>query len=175
MTTFDATGERVALRRPAAADTEEFTALMRDSREFHFPWIDPPKTAEQYEAYLRSRQAPGDDGFLICARQTNAIVGFINLNSIVRRSFQSAYLGYAVGARYARQGMMAEAMSLLTSYAFDVMKLHRLEANIQPENRSSLALVQRCGFRREGLSPRYLQVFGQWRDHERWALLADQT
>src|SRR5438552_7089800 len=101
MTTFDATGERVALRRPAAADTEEFTALMRDSREFHFPWIDPPRTAEQYEAYLRSRQAPGDDGFLICARQTNAIVGFINLNSIVRRSFQSAYVGYTIGARYA--------------------------------------------------------------------------
>jgi ribosomal-protein-alanine N-acetyltransferase len=69
---------------------------------------------------------------------------------------------------------MTDGMRLVTRYAFDEMKLHRVEANIQPDNIASIALVRKCGFRLEGFSPRYLQVFGEWRDHERWALLADE-
>jgi ribosomal-protein-alanine N-acetyltransferase len=64
-------------------------------------------------------------------------------------------------------------MRLLVRHAFTAMKLHRLEANIQPGNQASIALVKRCGFEREGYSPRYLKIGGRWRDHERWAIRAD--
>lgn len=173
MPSFDAQGSRVGIRRPTEADCDQFIALMQASERFHEPWVDPPKTAEKYLSYLKTRQAPGDDGFLICEVRTDKIVGVINLNCIVRGAFHSAYLGYYVGAEFARRGYMGEAMRLVTHYAFTRMGLHRLEANIQPQNVASIELVRKCGFRKEGFSPRYLQVMGQWRDHERWALLAD--
>ena len=76
-------------------------------------------------------------------------------------------------APFAGRGYMSEAMRLLVRHAFTTMKLHRLEANIQPGNQASIALVKRCGFEREGYSPRYLKIGGRWRDHERWAIRAD--
>ncbi len=68
---------------------------------------------------------------------------------------------------------MTEAADLAVRYAFDTLGLHRVEANIQPGNAPSIALVRRLGFAREGFSPRYLRISGEWRDHERWARLAD--
>jgi len=73
-------------------------------------------------------------------------------------------------AAFAHRGMMTQAVRLMARYAFDEIALHRLEANIQPANLASIALVQRVGFRKEGFSPRYLQINGVWCDHERWAL-----
>jgi ribosomal-protein-alanine N-acetyltransferase len=67
---------------------------------------------------------------------------------------------------------MREALEAIVRHAFRVMKLHRLEANIQPGNRASIALAKSCGFRKEGFSPRYLKIGGRWRDHERWAIVA---
>ena len=174
MSSFDAAGATVGIRRPTFADCDEFISLMQASQEFHHPWVDFPKTPGRYDAYVRSRQTPTEDGFLICERQANRIVGVINLNCIVRGFLQSAYLGFGVGAQFARQGHMAEGLNLVTAYAFSEMGLHRLEANIQPANLASIALVRRCNFGKEGFSPKYLQVFGEWRDHERWALLADE-
>ena len=175
MAEYHAIGERVAIRRPAAGDRDEFVALMLASREFHYPWVDPPKSAVAFDEYLRIRRKPEMDGFLVCVRETGAIAGYINLSVIVRGFFQSCFLGYAIGAPYAGKGYMTEAMKLVTRYAFGEMKLHRVEANIQPGNAASIALARACGFRREGFSPKYLQVFGEWRDHERWALLADDV
>ncbi len=86
-------------------------------------------------------------------------------------AFRSAYLGYYIGAPYARQGYMSEGIRLILQYAFKQLKLHRLEANIQPENLASIALVKRSGFVKEGYSRRYLKIGGRWRDHERWAIL----
>jgi ribosomal-protein-alanine N-acetyltransferase len=68
---------------------------------------------------------------------------------------------------------MTAGLRLVIRRAFVTLRLHRLEANIQPGNRASIALVSRCGFEREGFSPLYLKVGGRWRDHERWAILAD--
>jgi [ribosomal protein S5]-alanine N-acetyltransferase len=173
MSSFIAQGKSVAIRRPVPADCEEFIALMEASKDFHYPWTDFPKTRERFDAYLRTRQASTEDGFLVCLPQTNRIVGVINLNCIVRGFLQSAYLGYCIGATFARRGYMTEGMQLAAQVAFGELGLHRLEANIQPENLASIALVRKNGFRKEGFSPKYLQVYGQWRDHERWALLAD--
>lgn len=130
----------------------------------------PPVTDRQWMAYLARRRRPDSPGFLVCRLADGAIVGGININEIVRGVFQSGYLGYQVGAPYARQGYMTEALALTVRIAFGRLRLHRVEANIQPGNKASIALVRRAGFRREGLSRRYLKIDGRWRDHERWAL-----
>jgi ribosomal-protein-alanine N-acetyltransferase len=74
---------------------------------------------------------------------------------------------------YAAQGYMQEALTLVMEIAFCQLGLHRLEANIQPGNSASIALAKRCGFQKEGFSPRYLKINGDWKDHERWAILKE--
>jgi ribosomal-protein-alanine N-acetyltransferase len=170
---FLAEGERVGIRRPSAEDADEFVSLMSASAAFHRPWGEYPATREKFDEYLARRQLPHEDGFLVCERSSGAIVGVININAIIRGFFQSGYLGYYVGERFAGRGYMSEGLRLVTRYAFEELKLHRVEANIQPGNLASIALARKCGFRREGYSPRYLMICGEWRDHERWALLAD--
>jgi len=105
--------------------------------------------------------------------QDNAIAGAINLSQIFHGGFQSAYLGYFMGAPFAGKGYATEALQLMLRHAFKTLKLHRIEANVQPGNVASIALVQRTGFVREGYSRRYLKICGKWRDHERWAIIAD--
>ena len=104
------------------------------------------------------------------------VVGVVNLSQIVfTPSARHAYLAYHGMVAMAGRGLMTEAVGLAVGHAFGPIGLHRLEANIQPGNTRSLALVKRLGFRLEGFSPRYLRIDGEWRDHERWALLADES
>jgi ribosomal-protein-alanine N-acetyltransferase len=163
----------VVLRRPAWGDRKDFLAMVRASRALHRGWVDPPRDAVRYAAYLRRVRRPSQRGFLALHGQSGEIVGVVNLLEIVRGSFECAYLGYYANARFAGQGYMREAVALALERAFGPIGLHRVEANIQPANRRSIALVESLGFRREGFSPRYLRVAGSWRDHERWALLRD--
>lgn len=165
---------RVYLREPDRRDQQEFTKLMRASRSFHRPWATAPTDDDRFSAYLADSRRPDFEAMLVCRLDDDAIVGFFNLSQIVRRSLQSAYLGYAAGKPYAGQGYMREGIELVLRRAFTTLKLHRIEANIQPGNRASVALAQGAGFRREGFSPRYLKIGGRWRDHERWALLAEE-
>ncbi len=165
---------RVYLRAPGPADQQEFIKLMRASRSFHRPWATAPTDDDRFAAYLTDARRPDFEAMLVCRHADEAIVGFFNISQIVRRSLQSAYLGYAAGKSYAGQGYMREGIELVLRRAFTTLKLHRLEANIQPGNRASIALAQGAGFRREGFSPRYLKIGGRWRDHERWALLAEE-
>jgi ribosomal-protein-alanine N-acetyltransferase len=165
--------ERVYLRPPTARDRDEFIALMRVSRSFHRPWATAPTDDDRFAAYLADSRRPDFEAMLLCRQEDLAILGFLNLSQIVRRSLQSAYLGYAAGQPYAGQGYMREGIQLVLRYGFGELKLHRIEANIQPGNLASIALARGAGFRREGFSPRYLKIAGRWRDHERWAMLAD--
>jgi ribosomal-protein-alanine N-acetyltransferase len=107
---------------------------------------------------------------LVCLRDGGAIAGVVNVNSIIRGRFQSASIAYAAFAPTAGKGYMSEGLALVVRYAFEGLRLHRLEAQIQPENRASIALVRRTGFRQEGISPDLLFIDGAWRDHERWAI-----
>ncbi len=146
---------------------------MRASRNLHRPWLAPP-TPESFETMLRHVEEERYEPMLICRREDGAIVGFINISQIVRGGFQSAYVGYGAVAAYAGHGYMREGLELVLARAFTELGLHRLEANIQPGNRASIALVRGVGFVREGFSERYLKIGGRWRDHERWAIRAEQ-
>ena len=145
---------------------------MRRSRRLHRPWVAAPATLAAYRRYVRRTRTPSHAGYLI--RHEGELVGVVNVSEIVRGNFHSAYLGYYAFAPHAGQGLMAEGLALVIRDAFRRLRLHRVEANIQPGNKASLRLVRRLGFRREGYSLRYLKIGGRWRDHERWALLADQ-
>ncbi|MCP3753955.1 GNAT family N-acetyltransferase [Streptomyces sp. TBY4] len=171
-----AQGARVGLRPYRPADGPEFTARARESRGLHRPWLFPPATLEEYEPWA-ARLAAGEDraGFLVCERGTGAVAGFVNVNNIVRGAFRCGALGYGAFAHAAGRGLMREALELVLGHAFAAggLALHRLEANVQPGNTASIALVRGLGFRLEGLSPEFLHVDGAWRDHERWAVTAE--
>ncbi|HEX3804312.1 MAG TPA: GNAT family protein [Solirubrobacteraceae bacterium] len=164
---------RVYVRPPRNSDENEFVALMRDSRGFHRPWASAPTDSARFAGYLEDSNRTDFEAFLVCRTDDDQIVGFFNISQIARGSLQSAYLGYAAAQRYAGQGYMREAIELVLQVAFVELRLHRLEANIQPGNQASIALARGAGFKREGFSPRYLKISGRWRDHERWALLAE--
>ncbi|WP_457514500.1 GNAT family N-acetyltransferase [Streptomyces sp. TE33382] len=169
-----ARGPRTALRRFTAADAEEFTARARESRAHHHPWLFPPEHPGTYAVYTgHLADDPSREGFLVCEPAAGgAIAGFININNIVLGGFCCGALGYGAFAHAAGRGLMSEALGLVLAHAFGPLGLHRLEANIQPGNAPSIALVRRAGFRLEGLSPDFLFVDGAWRDHERWAITA---
>jgi ribosomal-protein-alanine N-acetyltransferase len=163
-------GKRVYLRGPRESDRAEFVRLARASRDLHRPWVYAPETGRQYDAYLTRARHPSERCFLVVDRGDESLVGVYNLSQIARGFFQSAYLGYYGFAERAGQGLMAEGLELVLRQTFRHLKLHRLEANIQPGNERSRRLVERAGFVYEGYSPGYLKIGGRWRDHERWAI-----
>jgi [ribosomal protein S5]-alanine N-acetyltransferase len=164
----------VSVSAPAPADCDEFIAAALASKAGMLPWVDPPDSPERYAAYLERSARVDFECFLVRHRDCGRLVGFVNINNIVRGGFQSGYLGYAGFATHAGKGLMSAGVAAVVGTAFGRLGLHRVEANIQPANARSITLVKRLGFRREGLSPHYLMVDGQWRDHERWAILADE-
>ncbi|MCC6193858.1 MAG: GNAT family N-acetyltransferase [Burkholderiales bacterium] len=170
-------GPRVYLRPPRNSDVSAFLAAARASRSLHGPWTRPPDTAARYAAFVERyapRGAPTTHaGYLVCRREDNALVGVFNLSEIVRGAFCSAYLGYFGFAPYARRGYMTEGMALVLDVAFRTLRLHRVEVNIQPTNVRSLRLARRIGLAREGFSRRYVKIGGRWRDHVRFAMLAE--
>lgn len=154
------------------ADQAEFLAATLRSRKLHRPWVSPPVGPTGFRALAEGSRGPVNLGYVVRHARTDELVGFINISNIVRGFFQSAYLGYYAFAGHECQGLMRAALGLAVRMAFTELKLHRLEANIQPGNAASIALVRSCGFSKEGYSPRYLKIRGRWRDHERWAILA---
>lgn len=172
-----AQGPRVGIRHFTEEDADEFTARARESRDLHRPWLFPPETAQAYAAYARPRiESPATEPLLVCEGEAGgAIAGYININNIVRGGFLSGTLGYGAFAHAAGRGLMSEGLGLVLRHAFGPLGLHRLEANIQPRNHASIALVHRAGFRLEGFSPAFIFVDGAWRDHERWAITSDMV
>lgn len=155
---------------PSARDEREFLDFVRENRRHHRPGVYPPATPAKFRDYLKRCRRTDFAGFLVRRREDGALVGVFNLSQIFRGGFQNAYLGYYGSALLGRRGYMSEGLSHLVKHAFRTMKLHRIEANVQPGNEASIALLKRAGFRKEGFSPRYLRVGGRWRDHERWAI-----
>jgi ribosomal-protein-alanine N-acetyltransferase len=158
--------------RPATND--DGPALIRahfESRALHAPWAEPFTDEAGFDAWLAQTRTGRKLSFLV--EWQGRLAGVVNLSEITRGALLSAYLGYYALAGCDGQGVMTEGVRQAVAHAFGPLGLHRVEANIQPGNARSIALVRRLGFRLEGFSPRYLYIAGSWRDHERWAKLAD--
>ncbi len=167
-------GRRVYLRFAARGDRSDWCALREANLEHNRPWeptlAGDPTSDERFDRLLRTQRTSDARRYLLCRRSDEAILGMINFGQIVRGAFQNAYLGYWIGVDHVRRGYMTEGVRLSLRHAFVDLGLHRVEANIKPDNQASLALARRIGFREEGFSPRYLQIAGQWADHVRFAM-----
>jgi [ribosomal protein S5]-alanine N-acetyltransferase len=166
-------GKKCFLRYPTIEDCAEFIALSKSSRKFHRNLVNPPKDEESFERYIERNEAKENEFLLICQKDDGKIAGAINLSQIFRLSFQNCYLGYYLFADFTGKGIMTEAVGLILRHAFQNLKLHRVEANVQPENLPSIAVLQRNGFTKEGFSRKYLKIGGKWRDHERFAIIKE--
>ena len=120
----------------------------------------PPDTPERFAAYIEHASREDQAVYVVRHDSCGGVVGYVSVGNIVRRAFQSAYLGYGGFEGHARQGLMGAGLWAVVDMAFGELGLHRVEANIQPANASSIGLVSRLGFEWEGFSPRYLLLRG---------------
>jgi ribosomal-protein-alanine N-acetyltransferase len=166
-------GFRTRIQPPVPEDEEVFLAAMQDSVGLHYPWVSAPKDHAGWQRYMTRLERDNEAGFLVKRLEDAALCGVVNLNIITYEALCGAYVSYFGVAGQAEKGYMKEGLSQVIRHAFEKLGLHRLEANIQPENLPSIGLAQSVGFKYEGFSPRFLKIKGEWCDHERWALLAD--
>lgn len=173
--------ERVTLRYPRSGDYTQWSQLREESRTFLGPWEptwapdELSKSAYRRRIHRYTREIHSDVAypFFVLRREDNALIGGCTLSNVRRGVTQSVSLGYWVGAKYARQGFMTAAVTLLAPFVFRTLGLHRLEAACIPENEASRKLLLRCGFKEEGRARRYLQINGRWQDHILFAMLED--
>lgn len=159
----------VFIKKLSVDDQDNFVRAMQRSRDFHYPFVSSPQSESEFKVYLQKSDSDNNQSYLAMASKQE-IVGVFNLNEIVYGVFQSAYLGYYACVEHAGKGLMSQGLKALLRHVFEDLKLHRLEANIQPTNMASLHLVAKNGFRKEGFSPRYLKLNGAWQDHFRYAM-----
>jgi ribosomal-protein-alanine N-acetyltransferase len=171
--------DRLVLRQPLMQDFRPWTELRRESRDFLIPWepewADDHLSRKAFTNRVSWAQRSISNGsamplFLI-RREDDRLIGAITLDNIRRGPAQAGTLGYWVGERFARQGYMREAIEAVVHYAFQRLDLSRLEAACLPENDPSRRLLERCGFKYEGVAQSYLQINGRWRTHVLYAAL----
>jgi ribosomal-protein-alanine N-acetyltransferase len=162
----------VLLTPLTSTDVTSFVQAVQRSSSLHKGWVEPPSTPAAFEQYI------GTDGEVrqryAIRNSSGELVGIANVNAIIRGAFQNGCLGFYSFVPYNGQGYMRSALTGLIALAFTEHVLHRLEANVQPENVRSCSLIESLGFRLEALSPRYLRVAGVWRDHKRYALTCEE-
>jgi [ribosomal protein S5]-alanine N-acetyltransferase len=174
-------GDGVMLRTPQMTDFEEWAALRETSREFLTPWeptwpIDDltrgafRRRIKRYAEDLRSDQGYA---FLIVRYTDGALVGGLTLANIRRGVAQAGSIGYWIGLPYIRQGYMSAAVRAVIPFAFESLRLHRLEAACIPTNTGSVRLLEKTGFVREGYAREYLCINGTWQDHLLYGRLND--
>ena len=166
-------GTKLYLRYPTDKDLFELTRLNLASKNLHRGLVKPPTDEKTFTDYLKRNESAENECLLICDTETGKIIGAINLSQIFRGIFQNCYLGYYIGAEFAGKGFMTEAVNLILRFAFVNLKLHRVEANVQPHNSASIAVLRKNNFTKEGFSRKYLKIGGRWRDHERWAKIIE--
>jgi ribosomal-protein-alanine N-acetyltransferase len=163
-------------------DADEWSRLRRANEDWLSPW-EPSSpvpwsdrhTPASYRAMRRAvaRRARLGTSVPLAVRVEGRLAGQVTLDNIVRGAMRGGHLGYWIDRRVAGQGMASLAVALVCDHAFGAVGLHRVEADIRPENLPSRRLVERLGFRQEGLLRRFLDIDGDWRDHLAYALLAE--
>ena len=178
-------GPRVLLRSPRATDVPEVRRVLRRNENHLRPWSpapppgeDPTSLTEISKAILRQRREwKRGEAYLFYVTlrgDAETIIGRVALTSVVRGAFRNAYLGYWIDADYQNRGLMTEAVAQATTFAFEQVKLHRVQAAVMPANAGSLRLLDKLAFRREGVALRYLQIAGRWEDHVIFAVTTEE-
>lgn len=170
--------DRMVLRLPAHGDFGAWTALRHESRAFLTPW-EPvwhhdhlTRKSFTNRVYWAQRANRGQTSLpLFMVRHDGVLVGAITLDNIRRGPAQTGTLGYWIGAPFARQGYMAEAIGAVVAHAFGAMDLSRIEAACLPENVASRGVLEKSGFKYEGVAQSYLQIHGRWRNHVLYSIL----
>ena len=165
--------QRIYLRRLQETDFDELVLRFESSVKHLKGYAATTFDRKRFESMLASADVESNEAFLICLKNDDSIVGQINLSQIFRKQFQNAYLGYQLFSGFTGKGYMKDAVAKVLRYAFKEIQLHRVEANVQPGNTPSIAVLKRNGFTKEGYSRRYLKIGGKWRDHERWAIIRE--
>ncbi|MBB6012220.1 ribosomal-protein-alanine N-acetyltransferase [Aquamicrobium lusatiense] len=174
-------GDKVRLRMPQASDYREWAELRAISRAFLEPW-EPRWMPDEFERsawrlrinhYRRDYAQGAAMAFFMYERGHGRLVGGITLGNIRHGVSKSAQIGYWIGQPYAGQGLMTDAVKTLSRFAFGELTLHRIEAACIPENSRSIRVLEKAGFRREGLLRSYLRINGVWQDHYLYARIAD--
>ncbi|WP_108681482.1 GNAT family N-acetyltransferase [Methyloceanibacter sp. wino2] len=171
--------DRVLLRAPQMSDYPAWAELRAASQDFLVPWeplwapdeLSRASFRRRIRHYLRDMREDMGYALFVYDAQSTALVGGITLCNVRRGVTQSCTLGYWVGEAYARQGYITAAVRAVVPFVFDSLELHRLEAACLPTNTASMRLLERVGFKKEGLARRYLRINGDWRDHLLYALL----
>lgn len=171
--------DRVLLRAPQMSDYPAWAELRAASQDFLVPWeplwapdeLSRASFRRRIRHYLRDMREDMGYALFVYDTHSTALVGGITLCNVRRGVTQSCTLGYWVGAAYARQGYITAAVRAVVPFVFDSLELHRLEAACLPTNTASMRLLERVGFKKEGLARRYLRINGDWRDHLLYALL----
>jgi [ribosomal protein S5]-alanine N-acetyltransferase len=172
--------KRLTLRLPEPGDYRDWAALRSSSRSFLEPWeprwaadeLDRAAWRQRLSRYLEDYAMGTAVPFFIVESETDALIGGITLGNIRYGVAQTGQIGYWLGERYAGRGLMFEALGLLIPYCFETLRLHRIEAACIPDNLRSMRLLEKAGFRREGLLRSYLRINGVWQDHYLYALIA---
>jgi ribosomal-protein-alanine N-acetyltransferase len=168
----------VELRLPEPEDAEAFLDLVVRNRD-HFRPYEPRRPPayftlagqrDQIAAARRQAQLGERFEFGVWDRNGSGLVGRISLGGISRGALQNAYLGYGIDREHGGRGYASQAVTLAVRVAFDDLGLHRVQAAVVPENKASARVLEKCGFREEGLARRYLFLDGQWKDHRMFAL-----
>ena len=171
--------ERMTLRPPIHGDFRQWAALREASAEFLTPW-EPTWAGDHLtrksftnRVYWAQRSITNGTAvpLFLVRREDDRILGAITLDHIRRGPAQSATTGYWIGEPYARYGYMREAIEAVVHHAFTVLDLSRVEAGCLPENAPSRGLLEKCGFKYEGVAQAYLQINGRWRNHVLYANL----
>ena len=177
-------GGRVMLRPLVPGDFREWSEVRRHNADWLTVWEpsrpphQPDPTTDKSAFSSRCMQRDRDRsagtayqfGLFIGAR----IIGEVNLNNVIRGAMQSGTIGYWVDQRYAGNGFVGEGVVVLLDYAFEKLRLHRIEICIVPRNHRSRRVVEKLGIRDEGVAQRYLEINGTWEDHVRYGITAEE-
>ena len=162
-------------------DYPMWQALRTESRAHLTPWeplwtvdeLSRPSYRRRLRHYQREEREDSGYAYFLFREPDNALLGGVTLSNVRRGVSQAAYLGYWIGAAYAGRGLMTEAVRTLLPYAFETLRLHRLEAACLPTNGPSIRVLEKSGFTLEGMARRYLKINGVWQDHKLFAILSD--
>lgn len=174
--------DRIFIRRLEMRDLDAQLDLILRNREHLRPfepirpenWFTRQGQEEALDTLLRSWKNDSAYGFGVFLTETGELIGRVNLSNVVRGAWQNCTIGYFIDNRMQGKGIATEAVKLAVRFAFERANLHRVQAAVMPRNRPSIRVVEKAGFRFEGLAKRYLQINGVWEDHNIYAVTREE-